>query len=157
MKTEDNLTQDTRPSLFSRLKRRYRIVLYNEESFDEVGHLHVNSISVLAIVGAICILLIVGSMALVMFTPLKEMVPGYPDASIKQSLIRATMRLDSLESEIAIRDQYFEVLQAITRGEDTLDIDTLAIPNTSRPELSFERSKADSLMRIEVESQMQKP
>ena len=108
--------------------------------------------------GALCILLVGVAILLFMFTPLREWAPGYTDPTLREDLIFNTMRLDSLERELAVRDQYFAVLKAITRGEDNGYDDSLnSITSAGRMDFSdgqaFAPSAEDSVLRAQVEAE----
>ena len=139
-------------NLREKLRTRYHIVLYREGETQEAGQFPVTLRTVLAVAGALCILLVGVAIALFMFTPLREWAPGYTDPTLREELIFNTMRLDSLERELAVRDRYFAVLQAITRGEDNGRDDSLnSITQSGRLDFSdsqaFAPSAEDSILR----------
>ncbi|MBQ5996470.1 MAG: M23 family metallopeptidase [Bacteroidales bacterium] len=144
-------------NLREKMRTRYHIVLYREGETQEAGQFPVTLRTVLAVAGALCILLVGVAIALFMFTPLKEWAPGYTDPTLREELIFNTMRLDSLERELAVRDRYFAVLQAITRGEDNGRDDSLnSITQSGRMDFSdsraFAPSTEDSILRAQVEA-----
>ncbi len=69
--------------------------------------------------------------ALVIFliaaTSLREYIPGYPKAEYRQMLVYTALKVDSLETELAKRDQFFRGIRAIVSGEipeDNLEVNT---------------------------------
>ena len=54
---------------------------------------------------------------LIAYTNIRELIPGYPDAAMRQHIRTNAMKLDSLEHEQFVRDQYFENLNRIISGE----------------------------------------
>jgi murein DD-endopeptidase MepM/ murein hydrolase activator NlpD len=142
-----------RKGFFSNLKHTYRFVLF-KDNFDEVWHLRITAMNVLSIAGTVIIILIFGSMALVMFTPLRQLVPGYPNNAMRDQIYFNAMRLDSLEHEIHLRDQYINAVNAIVLGrepETAEDETTEDIPNYDN--ITFTRSEQDSLLRRQVEEE----
>jgi murein DD-endopeptidase MepM/ murein hydrolase activator NlpD len=101
------------------------------------------------------ILLVAGSIALVMFTPMREWVPGYPTQVQRNQLMENLLRLDSLEYELQIRDKYFRTVNAIVLGREP----EITAPNTdissSYTSITFTRSEEDSLLRLRVEEEEQ--
>jgi len=147
-------TQKNKKKLFHRLKYKYRLVFYNDNTFEEVWHLRFTLKNVLSITGTIFILLVGGSMALVMFTPLRVLVPGYPTDAMRRQIEITAMRLDSLEYEINLRDRYIHTVNAIIAGREPDLTDASAENNPVNYEnLSFTRSEQDSLLRKQVEEE----
>ncbi|MFH0756880.1 MAG: M23 family metallopeptidase [Bacteroidota bacterium] len=141
--------------LLRKLTHKYRMVLLNEDTFEEVGSMRLTRLNLIAVIGVLLILLIAIIYALVAFTNIRELIPGYPDAAMRQNIRTNAIKLDSLEYEQAIRDQYFENLNRIIRGEapDNYLNDTVGIVN--QQEINFLRSSNDSLLRQQVEAEEQ--
>jgi murein DD-endopeptidase MepM/ murein hydrolase activator NlpD len=141
--------------LFQKLTHKYRMVLLNEDTFEEVGNMRLTRLNLIALLGIVIILLVAITYSLIAFTGIRELIPGYPDATMRQHIRTTAMRLDSLEHEQAIRDQYFENLNRIISGEATELFlnDSVAIADSRN--VSFIRSTNDSLLRSQVEAEAQ--
>ena len=74
-------------------------------------------LNLIALVGIVLILLVAIIYSLIAYTNIRELIPGYPDAAMRQNIRQNAMKLDSLEYEQAIRDQYFDNLKRIISGE----------------------------------------
>ena len=110
--------------------------------------------NVLSIAGTIFIILVGGSMALVMFTPLRVLVPGYPTDAMRQQITASVIRLDSLEYEIHLRDRYIYTVNAIVAGREPELIDAGTENKTiNYDNIIFTRSEQDSLLRRHVEEE----
>ena len=59
----------------------------------------------IAFIGIILILVVAIVYSLIAYTDIRELIPGYPDAAMRQHIRENAMKLDSLEYEQAIRDQ----------------------------------------------------
>ncbi len=111
-----------------------------------------------AIIAAVTVLVALFALAwcLIAFTPMKTLIPGYPDARTKHEAIQNAIRLDSLENIILKWDLYAENLRRVVDGEKPLDIDSILDVNTART-LSETKAKKlaekDSLLRKEVSSE----
>lgn len=53
---------------------------------------------------------------LIVVTPLKEYIPGYPKKEYRQMLIRNSILTDSLENELRNRDIFFQNIKTIIEG-----------------------------------------
>lgn len=141
--------------LLQKLTHKYRMVLLNEDTFEEVGNLRLTRLNLIAIVGIALILLVAITYVLIAFTNIRELIPGYPDAAMRQQIRINAMKLDSLEYEQSIRDQYFDNLNRIISGdmpEMYLNDSTGILENGA---INFGRSSNDSLLRQQVEAEEQ--
>ena len=149
--------QSRRKKFFSQLKHTFRLVFFNDNTFEEVWHLRITMMNVLSIVGVIILILVVGSMSLVMFTPLRYLVPGYPSEAMRTQIVSNAIRLDSLEHEIRLRDRYFSAINAIVTGQEPVIIDDDELENNGNQmvydNIVFTRSVQDSLLRRRVEEE----
>lgn len=149
------MSEKTPRKLFQKLTHKYRMVLLNEDTFEEVGNMRLTRLNLIALVGIILILLVTITYILIAFTSIRELIPGYPDAAMRQHIRTNAMKLDSLEYEQTVRDLYFENLNRIISGDQPElymnDTATMADPR----DISFVRSVNDSLLRQQVEAEEQ--
>jgi murein DD-endopeptidase MepM/ murein hydrolase activator NlpD len=141
--------------LFRKLTHKYRMVLLNEDTFEEVGNMRLTRLNLIALMGVFLILLVASTYSLIAFTNIRELIPGYPDATMRQHIRTNAMKLDSLEYEQAIRDQYFDNLNRIIAGEvpEMYMNDTTGMVDLQ--DITFLRSTNDSLLRQQVEAEEQ--
>lgn len=146
--------QKKRKKFFHHLKHTYRLVFFNDNTFEEVWHLRFTLMNVLSIAGTVFIILVGGSMALVMFTPIRHLVPGYPTDALHRQIVSSTLRLDSLEYELQLRDKYIHTVNAIVAGrEPELPESGTEGQTVSYGNITFTRSEQDSLLRRQVEEE----
>jgi murein DD-endopeptidase MepM/ murein hydrolase activator NlpD len=141
--------------LLQKLTHKYRMVLLNEDTFEEVGNLRLTRLNLIAIVGIALILLVSITYVLIAFTNIRELIPGYPDAAMRQQIRINAMTLDSLAYEQSVRDQYFDNLNRIISGDmpEMYMNDSTGIVGNG--EINFGRSSNDSLLRQQVEAEEQ--
>lgn len=101
----------------SRLKSKYRLVILNDDTFEEKLSVKLSRINVFVLVGGSAILLSVGMIFLIAFTPLREYIPGYSSNDVRRNALRLDMRADSLERELALHNQQLKTIQKIINGE----------------------------------------
>ncbi|GAH25904.1 unnamed protein product, partial [marine sediment metagenome] len=101
------------------------------------------------------IFLIVLTTILIAFTHLRELIPGYPDGNMRRNIIMNAYRLDSLERELEIRDQYFVNLNNIISGKEPNDFQSVQDTSMDYSDIIFTRSLEDSLLRLEIEMEEQ--
>ena len=141
--------------LLQKLTNKYRMVLLNEDTFEEVGNLRLTRLNLIALVGIVLILLVTITYVLIAFTSIREMIPGYPDAAMRQQIRTNAMKLDSLEYEQSVRDQYFDNLKRIISGEIPINYMNDTSGMVDSHEITFMRSSNDSILRQQVKAEEQ--
>jgi murein DD-endopeptidase MepM/ murein hydrolase activator NlpD len=139
-------------SVLRKLRSRYRLLLIDERTFAERFSIRLNRLTVLLL--AIAAFTVHGLFvtAVIVFTPLKQYIPGYSDQATKQNAYRSTLKADSLEVQLNIRDAYLENLRRVLQGELPADSATLFRPIDVKPTAAdLAPSRADSLLRARSE------
>ncbi|MBS2097771.1 M23 family metallopeptidase [Carboxylicivirga linearis] len=141
-------------SLVDKLRHKYRLAVFNEQTFEEVFGMRLSRLNVFITIGITSIVLIVFVIYLIAFTGLREYIPGYPSGHERRLIIQNTQRVDSLIWEIERRDKFFRDIRAIMSGElpegaTAEDIDSLNEYNNSK--ISFKKSEEDSIFREQIE------
>jgi murein DD-endopeptidase MepM/ murein hydrolase activator NlpD len=142
-----------RKLLMKKLKHKYRLVFFNDNTFEEVWHLRLSLFNILSVTGTISVLLIVIVIVLMAFTPLRELIPGYPDETMRSSIFTSALRLDSVQEELRKRDQYFMNLNALISGRDPIGFDRLTDSTKNVKNITFTKSIHDSLLRQRIEEE----
>ncbi|MCB0643936.1 MAG: hypothetical protein KDC44_19950, partial [Phaeodactylibacter sp.] len=109
--------QSKKKPLMERLKHTYRMVIMNNETFEEIGSYRLTLLNVYIVLS---MLVVVGSMivlSLVVFTPLKRMIPGYGDVNLREELIALNEEVDSLGQKLQAEVSYSEALRRRLSGE----------------------------------------
>jgi hypothetical protein len=121
-------------STLKRLQNRYRLVVMNDDTYEEVVTFKLSRLSVYVFLSTVFVLLTGLTVALIVFTPLKLYIPGYGDLNNTTELRELKIRTDSLEQEMRYRDQYFQSLRNVLEGNSSVKMDTttLKIPKTEK-------------------------
>ena len=137
----------------NRLRVKYRLVIMNEETFKERASLLLTPLNVIVLGGALAIFLVVFVTYLIAFTPLREYIPGYADTNLRMQVYSNTLRADSLERELAMKDLYLQNINMIIAGETPKQ--QTQEPDTTKDyaAIEFNNSKQDSLLREMVEEE----
>jgi murein DD-endopeptidase MepM/ murein hydrolase activator NlpD len=138
-------------SFWEKFKHKYRLSIYRDETFEEVLNIKLTKLNVMAIVGIGIFLFLVVVISVIAYTPVRELIPGYPNEKTLRNIYMNNFRLDSLELEITRRDVYFENLRRIIAGEKPQSFNQSADTPISHTNLKYARSKEDSLLRNMVE------
>jgi hypothetical protein len=121
-------------STLKRLQNRYRLVVMNDDTYEEVVTFKLSRLSVYVFLSTVFVLLTGLTVALIVFTPLKLYIPGYGDFNNTTELRELKMRTDSLEQEMRYRDQYFQSLRNVLQGNSSVKMDTsvLSVPKAEK-------------------------
>lgn len=134
-------------SFLEKLRDKYRLSIYRDESYEEVLNLKLSRLNVFALTGIALILFIAIVVSLIAYTPIREFIPGYPDENTLRNIIVNAQRLDSLEQELITRDRYFENMKLIIAGKEPNNYESLSDTNLRYESITFTRSSEDSVIR----------
>jgi hypothetical protein len=119
-------------STLKRLRNRYRLVLMNDDTFEEVIKLRLSRLSDYMAFSTMFVLLVGLTVALLVLTPLKYYIPGYGKTENRTELQLLKMRTDSLQQALQYKEQYLDGLKKVLGGDKVapLDTTTLKVPKT---------------------------
>jgi hypothetical protein len=136
------------------LRYKYRLVLINEDDFEQKASLRLSLLNVITAIGAFSIFWIIIMVLLLAFTSLREYIPGYTNPDLSSKLYVLESSLDSLMQRYELQSGYLENIERILRGEDyATQKDTNQLAVRDYRGIQNVISPDDSLLRAEVESQ----
>jgi len=138
-------------SFWEKFRHKYRLSIYRDETYEEVLNLKLTRLNVMAIVGVGIFVFLLLVISVIAYTPVRELIPGYPDQATVRNIHLNNFRLDSLEAEITKRDLYFENLRRIIAGEKPQNFDDTHDTNVAPSNVIFTASREDSALRKQVE------
>ncbi|MEQ6125009.1 M23 family metallopeptidase [Pseudotenacibaculum sp. MALMAid0570] len=142
--------------LKQKLTNKYRLVVLNENTFEERFALKLSRLNVFVFGGIFSVILIVGTILLIAFTPIKEYIPGYSSTQLKKDAARLTFESDSLKNRLSVIENYTKAIRPILTGEVVGDdpIDSIQDLNrrTQIDETKLNATRQDSLFREKIES-----
>ena len=111
-------------STLKRLRNRYRLVVMNDDTYEEVVTFKLSRLSVYIGLSTIFVVLVGLTVALIVFTPLKYYIPGYDDLKVGREYRQMKYRVDSLEKQVDYQAGYIENIKQVLKGGDTAALDT---------------------------------
>jgi len=114
-------------STFKRLRNRYRLVVMNDDTYEEVVTFKLSRFSVYVLLSTIFVVLVGLTVALIVFTPLKYYIPGYDDLKIGRDYRELKYRTDSLEQQVNYQARYIDGLKKVLKGDVSVKLDTTKI------------------------------
>jgi len=114
-------------STLKRLRNRYRLVVMNDDTYEEVVTFKLSRLSVYISLSTIFVLLVGLTVALIVFTPLKYYIPGYDDLKIGREYRQMKYRVDSLEKQVSYQAKYIDNIKNVLQGSSGVALDTTKI------------------------------
>ena len=125
---------DTQTSL-KRLRSHYRLVVMNEDTYEEVVKFKLTRLSVYIMMSTIFILMVGLTASLIIFTPLRYYLPGsgYGDAKQIKEYRHLKIRTDSMEQALNQQHKYFEDMKKVLKGNIVkMDTTRLNLPKLEK-------------------------
>ncbi len=136
--------------IIRKLKDKYKLVVYNEETYSEVFHFRLSRLNVFAYAGFSFLFITIIVILMLIFTPLGNFLPDRPNNKLFREVLANTSRIDSLDKEIEIRDNYLESIQRALTGKIPKENSLDSVSIIDKKNLSFEKSSEDSMIRQQV-------
>lgn len=138
-----------------KLVDEYRLVVINEDTFEEKLTFKLTRLNVFIFGGIFSILLIVGTIFLIAFTPLREYIPGYSSTKLKKKATQLVYKVDSLEQILEVNNVYIQKVRELLTGkisEVQFDKDSvLQSIQYDKDTINLDPSDADMEFRQDIE------
>ena len=100
-----------------KLFTKNRLVILNEETFEEVFSLRLTlmNVFVVATIGALLIIFV--TTYIIAFTPLREYIPGYASTKLKRDATELALKSDSLSRALKKNEAYIASIRRVLTGD----------------------------------------
>jgi len=146
-----------RQLLKKRLFTKNRLVILNEDTFEEIFSLKLTlmNVFVVATVGAVLIIFVTSY--IIAFTPLREYIPGYASSQLKKDATELALKSDSLTNALRKNEAYIESIKRVLTGDldyAKLSRDSItAGQSVNAAEVDLKPSAEDLQLRKQVEQE----
>ena len=82
--------------LKERLLNKYRLVILNEETYEERISYRLNRLNIFLLMAFMALIIIITTICLIAFTSIKEYIPGYDSTALRTVAAQNIEKLDSL-------------------------------------------------------------
>ncbi len=149
-----------RKAFLNKIKTRRRLIILNEETFEEQFSLKLSILNVFVLVTIGAIFLISVTSYIIAFTPLREYIPGYSSTKLKQDALLLGLKSDSLEFQLKKNDAYIESVKKMLTGDleyAKVNKDSILASDYVDPsEYEMEASEAELELRKQVAAEAKK-
>ena len=144
-------------SLRKKLVHKYRLLVLNEDTFEERFSFRLNRLNVFVITVFSALTLILGTTLLIALTPLREYIPGYASTNLARQAASLSDLTDSLQQRLTTNQAYLESIRNVLTGNlkpASLNKDSIleAVAREVDAQLLV-ASKEDSLLRARVQQE----
>jgi septal ring factor EnvC (AmiA/AmiB activator) len=108
---------DDQRGLMEKLRDQYRLVIMNEETFEEVSSLKLSPLSVYVFTSSVLVATAILVTMLIVYTPLKRYIPGYGDFSREREVSELSSKVRQMEKEMEAHRRYNDNLRRILMGD----------------------------------------
>ncbi|MEN0005491.1 MAG: M23 family metallopeptidase [Bacteroidota bacterium] len=138
------------------LKHTYRLVLMNNDTFEEVGSYRLNLLNVYLLASTLLVVLAILVFALIAFTPIKRYIPGYDNVVNVQAIDELNDQIEQLQEDLEAQQTYTDNFKRLLTGEvqtaQDLENDVAAAQTTSDTTMEeVSPNNVDAEMRREME------
>lgn len=151
------MTAKKRKKFAKKLLHKYRLVILNEDTFEERFAIKLNRLNVFVIVALSSILLVALTTLLIAFTPLREYIPGYSSTALKKKAAELSYKTDSLQQVLTMNERYFASIKKVLTGDvKTKDFNRDSIIEAAKKsvdETKLKPNKMDSILREKVDEE----
>lgn len=150
--------QDKQKRWIEKLRHTYRLIIMNNETFEELGSYRLSLLNVYIALSTIAVVVALLVVVLVAFTPVRKYIPGYGDVNQNEELYQITQTLDSIEQEANAHRKYAEnfrrmLVEDVQHVEDVPKPSAENLSDSALAQAPAQRSEVDEQMRQEVEFQ----
>ena len=151
------LKKTNKKKLQKKLLHKYRLVVLNEDTFEERFAVKLTQLNVFFLSSLAAIILVTLTTLLIVFTPLREYILGYSSTALQKQALELDSKTDSLLKSINMNDAYINSLKSVLRGEvSAVVINKDSIFKAAQADtyvLELNPSKADTLLREKVRNE----
>lgn len=106
-----------RQVLKKKLFTKNRLVILNEDTFEEIFSLRLTLMNVFVVATVGMIIIIFVTTYIIAFTPLREFIPGYSSSKLKKDATELALKSDSLANALKKNEAYIESIKKVLTGE----------------------------------------
>jgi hypothetical protein len=140
-------------SFRKKLFNKNRLVILNEDTFEEIFSFKLNLMNVFVVLSLGGIFLILITTFIIAFTPLREFIPGYSSSELKKNALELAIKSDSLTTSIKKNEAYIKSIQKVLNGEleySKFNKDSILAESEEIPETNMNASEEEIKLREEV-------
>lgn len=139
-------------AFWSNIRFKYKLTIVNENTLDEVLGLHVSKLNGFSWLLFFVIFVFLVASVIILFTPLRNYLPGYMSNEMRSSVMNSALKIDSLQQIVSKQQMYVMNIKDILMGEIRADeVHSMDSLTTLRADSLLERSRLEEEFRKQYE------
>jgi lipoprotein NlpD len=139
-------------AFWNNFKFKYKISITNENTLEEMGGLYVSKLDGLSMLVIVLLILFAISASILIFTPLRNYLPGYMNSEVRTQIVQNALRVDSLMGVVERQNLYVMNIQDIFKGVIQVDtVSSMANLTEIREDSLMERTEREAEFRRQYE------
>lgn len=143
-----------RKKILKKLKKPFRLIVLNENSFEERFSYSLTPMNVIVMFGGFLVLFSLLFYSLIAFTPLRTiLIPDFSSYESREDARKARLTADSLTAVLKSQEHYFNDLKIILSGGNPISSIPDSIPaKIEGVDLNYQASEIDQAVRNELQN-----
>ncbi len=125
--------------------KKFQLVIYKGNNYDISRKLKFNRLGLQSLILGVVLLFFTILSLIVVYTPVKQLIPGYPDRETRKLIYENAIKTDSLVAELEQRDVYLKMLRDAIFNDVPIDEDfVVPVENLTKEQIKeFNNPKYD--------------
>lgn len=115
------MEQKKKDGWWKRIRYKYRLTLENEDTMQVHWHFRVSKLRAALLLLLVFLIALALCSTLILYTPIRTILPGTVTEDERRYLLDETMRLDSMQRAVERQSQYLEGIRKALSGKDQKD------------------------------------
>jgi hypothetical protein len=146
-----------RQILKKKLFAKSRLIILNEDTFEEFFSLRLTLMNVFVVATSGAIIIVFVTTFIIAFTPLREYIPGYSSSKLKKEATELALKSDSLSSALSKNEAYITGVKKVLLGELEVEKFNKDSILNSRPDTTSGLKLKASPEELQLRNEMLKP
>ena len=144
--------KNKRKAFWKNFKFKYKLTITNENTLEEIVGIHVSKLNGVSVLLSVVTVIFLIASLIIVFTPLRNYLPGYMNTEVREQVVMNALRADSLQGMLERQRMYIMNIQDIISGNIKADsVSTMDSLTTARTEELMERTQAEDEFRKQYE------
>lgn len=142
-----------RKAFWKNIKFKYKLTIINENTLEEVVGIHVSKLNGFSVLLVACTVIFLLAAIILVFTPLRNYLPGYMNSEVRSQVVTNALKADSLAEALDRQNRYIMNIQDIFSGKVNVDtVQSIDSLTTIRTNELMNRSKEEDDFRRKYEA-----
>lgn len=142
-----------RKAFWHNIRFKYKLSIVNENTLEEVVGIHVSKLNGLSVLLVFCLVIFFIASLIIVFTPLRNYLPGYMNSEVRAQVVANALRADSLQAALDRQNRYVMNIRDILSGQVKADtVQSIDSLTDVREEELLARSQIEEEFRRQYEA-----